>query len=284
MLDIVRYTNQGHMLSVDLPRLGLLEGHFRLALGELGRTVLVLGGQLQYCGHLDPNGYTPFLTNEIKRYGRQGHLLSVVLAWSVHRRLRLSVIQHEDNDLGVLGSITCLDAVGIPLDCSANRGESPPGLAEEAVAPSLSAMRQFAVQKTQGRMLLGGRRSGYEGIMPGVLEEALLALIANQPLYLAGGFGGVTHDIVAQIDPLAAAWLPSNVHDGDDGWQAGLKRLSTVIDGRGWEALANGLSAAENVQLAATHRPSEIATFVSLGLGRLAQRGMFSTEANAQGT
>ena len=42
--------------SDDLDRLGLLEGHFNLALGELARTTLLLGGRLQYCGHLRPDG------------------------------------------------------------------------------------------------------------------------------------------------------------------------------------------------------------------------------------
>ena len=51
--------------SSDLERLGLLEEHFKLALGELARTVLVLGGHLLYCGHLDPKGYTSFLIGEL---------------------------------------------------------------------------------------------------------------------------------------------------------------------------------------------------------------------------
>ncbi len=36
--------------SADLARLGLLETHFRLALGEIARCVLVSGGQLAYGG------------------------------------------------------------------------------------------------------------------------------------------------------------------------------------------------------------------------------------------
>ena len=114
--------------------------------------------------------------------------------------------------------------------------------------------------------------------MPGVLEEALLAVTARQPVFLAGGFGGVTHDIVGTVDPVAATWLPPDGNpDVDDGWRTGLEKLAAAIGDREWGALANGLNAAENAQLAATYRSSEIAALVSLGLGRLAQAGAFST-------
>jgi hypothetical protein len=59
--------------SPDLARLGLLEAHFRLALGEIARVVLVSGGGLIYGGHLNPEGYTAFLVsrviNSLRKYG-----------------------------------------------------------------------------------------------------------------------------------------------------------------------------------------------------------------------
>ena len=42
------------------------------------------------------------------------------------------------------------------------------------------------------RICLGGKTKGYEGVEPGVMEEARLALEYNKPLYLLGGFGGAT--------------------------------------------------------------------------------------------
>jgi hypothetical protein len=35
--------------------------------------------------------------------------------------------------------------------------------------------------------------------MPGVVEELLIALEAGQPIYLAGGFGGVTSEIIVAL-------------------------------------------------------------------------------------
>jgi hypothetical protein len=54
---------------------------------------------------------------------------------------------------------------------------------------------------THGRVLIGGRRHSFEGEMPGLLEEALIALEARQPLYLAGGAFGAAWD-----DAMIGGW------------------------------------------------------------------------------
>lgn len=267
--------------SPDLGRLGLFEDHFRLALGELARMVLLLGGKLQYCGHLESAGYTVSLVNELKRYGRRNDPLSVVLAWSVHRQLKLKDLRRMREDLGLLGRITCLDAEGQVVEWSDGRSEEPAPVADEEIACGLTAMRRTAVRETQGRFFIGGRRSGYRGLMPGLLEEVALALDAGQPVFLAGGFGGVAHDIVRCIDPLAAAWLPPGESElRDDGWRGGLQTVAKLIGTTAWGALRNGLMTSENVQLAATPRASEIATLVSTGLGRLAQGGKLAKQGS----
>jgi len=51
-------------------------------------------------------------------------------------------------------------------------------------------MREQLLVRTQARIMLGGRTTGYKGKYPGLVEEALLTLQAGKPLYLMGGFGG----------------------------------------------------------------------------------------------
>ena len=265
--------------SADLTRLGLLEDHFRLALGELARTVLILGGTLQYCGHLDPQGYTTFLISEILRFGRTNDALSVLLALPVHRRLSPAQLRSSEQELGLLGTISCLGAEGERISYVKDHAANSVTLARDETAATLTAMRRTAVREAQGRLLIGGKRTGYQGALPGVLEEALIALTAGQPLFLAGGFGGVTLDAVSQVDLNSSAWLPSLKSEQDEGFQLGLQQFKAALADRGWDALSNGLDAKENAQLAATHRPSEIAALVSLGLGRLASQGIFGLEA-----
>ena len=260
--------------SDDLDRLGLLEGHFNLALGELARMTLLLGGRLQYCGHLRPDGITAFLMGELKRYSRGNSPLDVVLAWPVHRATSLAELRRADEDLGANGTLLCLDLLGRPADPAVGRGEAAEQVPPRDVPAGLTEMRRFANARAPARLLVGGRRSGYSGSIPGILEEAILALEGSKALFLAGGFGGVTHDIVATIAPDAAAWFPSADAATDRGEREGLEIVTSLAAARGWAALENGLDASENHRLAATHRPSEIAALVGLGLGRLASAGL----------
>ena len=86
--------------SPDLARLGLLETHFCLALGEIARCVLVSGGHLTYGGHLQPDGYTVFLIHELYRYSRRDRPLRICLAWPEHRKLSVSAIKEQQKAFG----------------------------------------------------------------------------------------------------------------------------------------------------------------------------------------
>jgi hypothetical protein len=93
-------------------RLGLLETHFRLALGEIARSIIVSSGKLAYGGHLDPKGYTAFLIQELHRYSRRDKPLRVYLAWPEHRHAELNVLKEEKDELGLYGEIIYLDVAG----------------------------------------------------------------------------------------------------------------------------------------------------------------------------
>lgn len=256
-------------ISPDLARLGLDQRHFRLALGEMARLVLAGGGTLAWGGHLDPDGLTPFLIDEVIRYGRKdGQGLLVCLAWPVHRGLPLSQISKARDTLDLYGDVVCLDRTGAKMNPELGRGEDPEPVVDPLEkAKQFTAMRRYMCRNTQGRLMIGGRRTGFEGRMPGLIEEALMALEASQPLYLAAGFGGATADL-AQAAGLNMAWLPADPdapgpdHDMVNGLDA-FKASLTV------RPLITGLSADDLQTLAATYRPSEVATLVSRGLGQL---------------
>ena len=256
--------------SPDLPQLGLLEEHLRLALGEIARTVLVLGGKLSYGGNLDPAGYTGFLLSELKRYGRRDRPLSVILAASEHQRTTLSSLRSWEKELGLYGKLICLDASGQVVSAQSGRGRTLLGEPRN-IAAALGAMRTFACAVSDARVLIGGRRTGFQGVMPGIIEEALIALESHKPLYLAGGFGGATSDIVRFLSEAAAGLLTGSGHSYSLQRDA-LTRLKTAIGKGGWSSLRNGLDESENRRLATTHRASEVAALVSLGLGRLARK------------
>jgi hypothetical protein len=110
---------------------------------------------------------------------------------------------------------------------------------------------------TSGRILLGGRREGFQGEMPGLLEEAVFAVENGQPLYLAGGFGGITFDIAVALGVYDGKWLPpvTNSSDTDERIRRGLARLTEAAKTSGGKSLANGLTQEDNLCLAPARSP-----------------------------
>lgn len=258
--------------SADLVRLGLLENHFRIALGEIARCVLYSGGQIVYGGHLDPRGYTAFLIHELKRYGGEKNpSLHICLAWQEHRKLSTSKLEKQNNSLGVLGTITCLDVDGNPIDPIKGRSEHPIPETDECVhTKSLTALRHYMAEHVDAQIFIGGRHEGFHGDVPGLIEEAIITLEAGRSIYLVGGFGGVTLDIIRALEIDDGSWFPRGINERVSRQQLrkGLSRLEKIRRNSKWVGLRNGLSDDENRKLATTHRPSEIATLICLGLGR----------------
>lgn len=261
--------------SPDLDRLGLFEEHFRLALGEITRAIASGGGELIYGGHLRPEGYTAFIKGELQRYSRRDRPLLICLAWQVHRAMSLTDLAQFTRELGLLGRIVYLDPDGDETDPSAGRGEAPvPDVEPELRQRSLTSMRRYMLGWQHGRVFLGGRREGFQGELPGLMEEALLTLEHGQPIYLAGGFGGVTLDIARALNVDDGVWLPpGDSAPLDPRYARGYELLLELTRSRNWSWLHNGLTDGENRRLAASHRPSDIAALVSLGLGRLGGGG-----------
>jgi hypothetical protein len=283
-------------VSDDLARLGLVETHFRVAIGEITRAVLLGGGGVVYGGRLDPAGYTNFMLRELQRYARRDRPLLACLSAALHRGVDVAEFRQE---LGLFGHLVVLDADGRVVDDGelADRTQVDenervrglralrrymaahqvgrvflggrrqgfsgpiPGLVEELVG--LRALRRYMAAHQVGRVFLGGRRQGFSGPIPGLVEELVLTLERRQPVYLAGGFGGTTYD---SARALGVPGLPDwPIGPGDDPrLAAGIEALVAAP-----HDLHNGLSEAENAELATTHRPAQIAALVSRGLRRV---------------
>lgn len=100
---------------------------------------------------------------------------------------------------------------------------------KEALIPfskNLSLMRKMMAKECDFRVMLGGKHYGYLGKYPGLLEEAYYTLKENRPLFLIGGFGGVSKLIINlikgdDIDELTFDWQKK--HPKND-------NLRTLID------------------------------------------------------
>lgn len=254
----------------DLGRLGHAESHLRRTLGAVTRQVFVAGGTLAYGGHLESTGYTNFLASELERYGAGGRPLLVCLPWSEHRSLTLSELRKRA--ALVPWTVVYLSLDGTEMSASDGRGEEAVPESDPTVRRiGLTAMRRYVAGRTNGQVLIGGKRDGFSGEIPGTMEEALIALESRNPLYLAAGFGGATLDIVRALGVDDCEWFPP--FDGErptnPRFDNGLERLRSVARSESWKGLNNGLTDEQNRRLAASYRPDEVAALVSLGLGRV---------------
>lgn len=80
---------------------------------------------------------------------------------------------------------------------------------------SLTKMRYEMIKDCNARICAGGKKIGYKGKMPGILEEIIIASELGCPLYLLGGFGGIVHDVCELLqnnkctDSLTEEWQVS---------------------------------------------------------------------------
>jgi hypothetical protein len=276
-------------LSPDLGRLGLVETHYRVALGEITRSVLLAGGGVIYGGRVNPDGYTTFMLREVQRYARRDRPLLVCLAWTVHRAMSPAELAAFRRELGLFGHLVLLDLDGAPLplteadaagpagpagpadgvEASASAEDSPDISDVDTRARSLLGLRRYMTDHQVGRVFLGGRREGFEGRISGLVEEVLLTLERGQPIYLAGGYGGVTYDVARLLGLPDGDWPIGREPVPDPRYAAGLAAVREFADSGRYAGLNNGLAENENRLLMLSHRPSEIASLVSRGLRRV---------------
>ncbi len=119
------------------------------------------------------------------------------------------------------------------------RGGSDRALFNAAVA--LSSMRRLAmdgmaidipdlpspepVPPIVARVILGGKVQGFSGFLPGIFEEALMALERQVPLYILGGFGGAAEVLSRALLGPAATRPEEFTVDWHKARTAGLEKL-----------------------------------------------------------
>jgi SLOG cluster2/TIR domain len=86
---------------------------------------------------------------------------------------------------------------------------------------ALTDMRMQMAGLCHARVLVGGRVSGFNGTVPGLIEEAVLTIAAGRTLLVLGGFGGISRDIAAALGLVDDALLvPRQAMEYWEGGQA----------------------------------------------------------------
>ena len=201
--DSLRNLNIGISIS-DFESDGFQKNHqhfdtLNLLAQDIARNLLSRSATLLYGGDLREGGFTEFLLDEamilqdrlkIDLPPIQNHL-----AWPLH-------ISDEEivTWRAKYRSVMKTEEYPPPSDVLENLDATvflPPSCPENLYIWSrcLTDMRTQSVELSDARICVGGRVRNFKGKMPGVLEEVLIALEKNKPIYLLGGFGGAVGEI-----------------------------------------------------------------------------------------
>lgn len=196
-----------------------------------------------------------------------------------------------ERDVERLSATLRVESAGLPgelegFDLEA-RAEPNGDLYRYVRARGLTYLRHRLNAASHVRICLGGRRAGSDGRYPGVIEEALLALRANKPFYLATFLGGASAQVAAaiegeqmtddfcppsKVDALYTdapakeadhATAPDRVVDRASVW----KEFQDA--GRGKLAELNGLTLDENAELLRTPVIDRAIELMLVGLSRI---------------
>ncbi len=259
--------------SADLGALGLVPRHAGLVLAEIARSVLTGRGGLVYGGQVKPAGFTQFLMHEVERYGSHPHALTLCLAEPEHRRLSCEELRALDQSLGPRGRIVCVapDGPEISWSITTQRAAPDAGLNGHGDEHSYSSMRRHITGISHARVLVGGPLDDFQGAMPGIIEEAIYAVEAGQPLYVVAGFGGAAALVAEALDIDDLNWAADSFPKRPDDHRIdrSLDQLRSAARSSGWCATSCGLEEKELRQLSASSRPSQIASLVVDGLAQI---------------
>jgi len=256
--------------SPDLAMLGLGPEHLLDAMTEVARHLLALGARLYYGGDLRPKGFTQVLLELALRHRRDADIgdqrpaVTNVLAWPVFASTPSDVLVRTLDVFGPLAELIWLDRDGQPNVGSRADFENKPRdeVPEAEWAPGLTAMRHFVTRECDARVLLGGRRTGFRGSMPGVLQEALISLDEQLPLYVLGGFGGCAADLGVWLGLREGHQGHANT-DASHDVQRQFERFKP-------DELRNGLTPDENRILTSTVHLDQAIALMLRGLSRIA--------------
>ncbi len=289
--------------SDDIARYGVGLMHLDRAAIEISRYLVLAGASLCYGGHLGDEGYTLALFELVRAYPVEGfppfeRIINYVgwpLPLTTEQKARYKAVAQfrrmsRPADLSEADAPEFVD----PIEKFFSDETSP--LHRFAWARGMSQMREAQTNDVKARIVLGGKigptigvqpngdrlEKWYKSRIPGVLEEVLVSLKHQQPVYLVGGFGGCARmiaDVLQGNDrdemswdfqkgaPHAEAMRELYQIRGLNWWS--YEEMTQFLQESGIEGLRNGLSAAENKELFVTVDVDRIVTLLLKGLQNL---------------
>lgn len=260
---------------------------------DLASRLLERGHVLVYGGDLKPTG----LSGQLVELACTHTTDPEAVREHPERRLRNGVawpiwLQYDDAQLGKHRLAKVFERYDAPdeleLDDDQKATFVKPDTSEHRLwwSRSLSAMREQLDRTTDARVVVCGRGIGSSGAIPGILEEALVAVRHGTPLFLVGGFGGVAVPLIEALTTGRTKVFRRDVQVAHPPMKDFYAYLDSIgrqeladFDGivrtlheAGIAGLHNGLTEAENRTLFTSTDWPAVAALVLEGLARLPSR------------
>jgi len=270
--------------SPEINQLGFSFEHQKNLIIEITRYLVIHGSSLIYGGDLRQNGYTRLFSDLVFQYRPTNEVgkkfLKNYLSFPIHVKLKTSdELEFKKNGV---------EPIKVSAPEHLNIDETmfyPPNNKENLFiwAESLSKMRVEMNSESNARIFTGGSMANFKGKYPGLLEEAILALENDTPVYFVGIFGGVTKRIIEGLKgekpkELTLKWqsdknkdygkFVSYYNDKVENDKIDYEKCSDYLNSYTLEKLSknNGLTIKENERLFHSIHTSEIIFLLMKGL------------------
>lgn len=266
-----------HSPQEDMARLGQDKSHLKCLSKILAQKIIRNDALLMYGGDLRPNGFTRFLFEEAKIV--RNHfpntpkiLIENYSSWPMQQSESSELKQWTAAHRGMCKFTKC----DLPPDVDNTTGDEITGY---IWGRCLTDMRKRMIDVSDVRICAGGKISGFKGCMPGILEEILLAVQQEKPVFLLGGFGGMSGRICRYLstgilpEELTKEWQLSKSPEYQETVKEYEARKMDIdysgVLGLNISSLNNGLSDEQNKRLFVTPFLDEVITLISVGLRNL---------------
>lgn len=182
--------------SENLNEFGLDEQHLNDISIELARYIIANDGTALYGGDLRENGFTKYFEELSSQYTRNDEDKLAFINYFAHPFLnkidKKFVRDFKSKRIG-LKKISCPNS--IQFDCEKNYQPYTDINDRYIFSECFRVLREKMTEDCNAKIIVGGKISNYLGYIPGVLEEAIYQIESEKPLYIIGGFGGVSNEI-----------------------------------------------------------------------------------------
>lgn len=173
--------------SKDISQYGLSDIHLQDFMSEIARYLLAMGCNLGYGGDIQQENYNfvETLFNLAASHNKDNK--------NIPQKITNFIL--DSNYKKIDASVKAkLKAVAYFHEVKSDKRSEDFLVIDNNIAKAinLSMLRTEMDQLIDGRIILGGKASGFSGKIAGILEEAYITLTSGKPLFVLGACGGVS--------------------------------------------------------------------------------------------